>query len=336
MIPRKNDAPVRPVDKLGGPLYHIIEEFEANLTAEVGPAEKSWGPFRFVAGPSGRDGSSGMVGSGGRDGSGSTPPKPAYWARNTWLEPFRVDFASISEAADALRAIQRNWAPCLFTCFRRGELIRSRLPPLSSKPKPFPYQLPDSPMGAFTLLDEHTMIASARCSSPFPGGIIEFEEDKDGPPSRAYLKLREALVRARAFPGPGDRCLDAGASPGGWTWVLAGLGARVTAVDRAPLEDRIAAMPGVEYRKHDAFTLKPEDVGPIDWLCSDVVCYPPRLFEWVERWLASGLCRNFICTIKMQGEWDRETTERFAAVPGSFVVHLHHNKHELTWIKIDN
>jgi hypothetical protein len=34
--------------------------------------------------------------------------------------------------------------------------------------------------------------------------------------------------------------------------------------------------------KHDAFTLKPEEIDTIDWLCSDVICYPPRLYEWVE------------------------------------------------------
>jgi 23S rRNA (cytidine2498-2'-O)-methyltransferase len=138
-------------------------------------------------------------------------------------------------------------------------------------------------------------------------------------------------------PGPGDRCLDAGASPGGWTWALARLGAEVIAVDRAPLEERIGTMPGVRYIRHDAFTLKPRDIGPVDWLFSDVICYPPRLYGWIETWLASGLCRNFICTIKLQGtpedrEPDFETPRRFAAIPGSQVVHLYHNKHELTWM----
>jgi 23S rRNA (cytidine2498-2'-O)-methyltransferase len=37
----------------------------------------------------------------------------------------------------------------------------------------------------------------------------------------------------------------------------------------------------------------------------------------------------------MQGkDWDKATTERFAAIPGSRVVHLWHNKHELTWILV--
>jgi 23S rRNA (cytidine2498-2'-O)-methyltransferase len=92
-------------------------------------------------------------------------------------------------------------------------------------------------------------------------------------------------------------------------------------------------MPGVRWIRHDAFTLKPEDLGPLEWLFCDVICYPPRLYEWIQQWLDSGLCSNFICTIKMQGKPDFETTRRFAAIPGSEVVHLYHNKHELTWMR---
>jgi 23S rRNA (cytidine2498-2'-O)-methyltransferase len=265
-------------------------------------------------------------------------PAPVFWYQNCWLEPFRAEFTSINEAASMLRDMQRNWAPCLFTQFRRGSLISARLPPISARPRSFPWLLPQAPMGAWTLLDSHTMIASARCASPFPGGVIEFMEDKLGPPSRAYLKLWEALVRLRRWPAPGERCLDAGASPGGWTWALAKLGARVIAVDRAPLEEHVAAMPGVECIRHDAFTLKPEDTGPIDWLFCDVICYPVRLYEWIEQWLASGLCANFVCTIKMRaGEGsvdnvDFDTPRRFAAIAGGTVVHLYHNKHELCWM----
>jgi 23S rRNA (cytidine2498-2'-O)-methyltransferase len=265
---------------------------------------------------------------------------PVFWQRNCWLKPFRLEFGSINEAADALRGIQRNWACLPFTQFRRAALIESKLPPISAKPRPFPWLLGNSPVGAWTLLDKNTMIASAACSSPFPNGIIKFDEDKEGPPSRAYLKLWEALVRQRRWPDPGSRCLDAGASPGGWTWALAQLGANVLAVDRAPLEPDISALPNVEYIRHDAFTLRPEDIGPVDWLFCDVACYPPRLYQWIEKWLESGLCGNFVCTIKMQGDaggagragdLDFETPRRFAAIPGSEVVHLYHNKHELTW-----
>jgi 23S rRNA (cytidine2498-2'-O)-methyltransferase len=311
------------VTPLPGRIYQEIPEFGDHLRQELGCAtgevHDGWGPFLH-----------------------SESDTAVFWTQNSWLEPFRLEFDSISEAASALRGIQRNWAPTLFTQFRRGALIQSNLPPISQKPRPFPWLLPDAPMGSWTLLDAHTMLASARCSSPFPAGIIEFAEDTFGPPSRAYLKLWEALVRCRRWPKPGDRCLDAGASPGGWTWALAQLGAEVTAVDRAPLEARVLAMPGVRALKHEAVTLTPEDIGPQDWLFCDVICYPLRLYEWIETWLASGLCKNFVCTIKWQGSMENNgalnegfTTSRlFAGIPGSSVVHLYHNKHELTWMKI--
>jgi 23S rRNA (cytidine2498-2'-O)-methyltransferase len=268
-------------------------------------------------------------------------PNKVFWHQNCWLEPFRLEFDSINEAASALRVIQRNWAECLHTQFRRGALIVSKLPVINKKPRQFPWLPGDSPMGAWALLDAHTMIASARCSSPFPGGCIEFVEDKQGPPGRAYLKLWEAFVRLGHWPVQGERCLDAGASPGSWTWALSQLGAQVLAIDRAPLEDRIAILPNIKYMRHDAFTLKPQEIGPIDWLFCDVACYPPRLYQWIEKWLVSGLCRNFICTIKMQGivednNVDFDTARRFAEIPGSTLVHLYHNKHELTWTYCTN
>jgi 23S rRNA (cytidine2498-2'-O)-methyltransferase len=264
------------------------------------------------------------------------PRRRAYWTRNVWERPLLIEFQSVGEAAKALRSIQRNWASLPCRLHRRTALIAEKLPPLPLKPKSFPFDIPSAPMGAFTLLDEHTMLASPACSSPFPNGEFEFEEDQEGPPSRAYRKLWEALILAGDRPAAGQRCVDAGASPGGWTWALASLGAEVVAIDRADLEPRIAAMPGVSVLRHDAFTLKPADIGRVDWLFSDVICYPPALLEWVEAWLGSGLARNFVCTLKMQGEgFDRATTDRFAAIPGSRVLHLFHNRHELTWISLE-
>jgi 23S rRNA (cytidine2498-2'-O)-methyltransferase len=302
------------VSPLKGRIYQAVPEFEEHLRRELGDhLSEAWGPLYHAKQTAGE----------------------IFWCQNLWLEPLLIEFGSISEAASALRAIQRNWAAVLFTQYRRGALIASQLPPISEKPRPFPWTIPAAPMGAWALLDDHRMIASPACSSPFPGGRIEFAQDKAGPPSRAYLKLWEALVRCGKWPGPGDRCVDAGASPGGWTWALARLGAAVTAVDRAPPEPRVLAMPGVGFLKRDAFTLRPEDLGPQDWVFSDVICYPPRLYRWIQTWLDSGLCKNFVCTIKMQGpEPDMETTRLFAAIPGGRVVHLYHNKHELTWIKV--
>jgi 23S rRNA (cytidine2498-2'-O)-methyltransferase len=258
--------------------------------------------------------------------------RPAYWVQNLWLEPLRLPVDSITDAARKLRAIQRNWAPYLFQLHRRGVLIQEQLPSLPTRPRSFPLRLPDVPMGAWTLIDERTVLASPCCSSPLPNGEIHFVENHSDPPSRAYLKLWELFTVLRSAPGPGDSCLDFGASPGSWTWVLHALGARVTSVDRAPLEPRIARLPGVRHIRHNAFSLKPADFGPVDWFFSDVVAYPGRLWSWIEGWLAAGTCGHFVCTIKVQGRPERSLLEPFAAVPGARLMHLCHNRHELTWV----
>ena len=187
-------------------------------------------------------------------------------------------------------------------------------------------------MGSWTLLDRDTVLASPRCSSPFVHGEPRFVEFKEGPPNRAYLKLWEALTILDRRPREGERCLDAGASPGGWTWALSRLGARVLAVDRSPLEAGVARLGGVEFQKGNAFSILPGPAGPFDWIFSDVVCYPERLWQWVKVWLDSGSCRNFVCTVKFQGSSHYPIIREFASVPGSRLVHLSHNKHELTWL----
>ncbi|HUK07721.1 MAG TPA: SAM-dependent methyltransferase [Stellaceae bacterium] len=290
--------------------YLAPQGFESELATELGEVSGSYGRLLLSPGP----------------------PKPVAWVANVWLDPRRLPIASIGDAARQLRGLQRNWALYAHAHYRRAALIAERLPPVSAKPLVFPAPPPTAPLGSWTLLDERTMLAATRCTSAFPNGEVRFVEDKAAPPSRAYLKLWEALTLLGRWPRPGERCLDLGSSPGGWTWALARLGAQVISVDKAPIEPRIVAMPGVEVRRESAFSVDPVTVGPLDWLFSDVVCYPERLLRMVERWLQSGRCGRFVCTVKFQGSTDHEIASRFAAIPGSRLLHLHHNKHELTWM----
>ena len=260
-----------------------------------------------------------------------------YWARTVMLDPFFLNFNTIGEAANALKNIQRNWAPYQYTCFRRAQLIQEKLPYINLKDRKFPVKIPQSEIGLYTLIDEHNLIASARTTSFIPSGTLHFVEDHENPPSRAYLKIQESLTMANLLngtelPHEGQRCFEAGACPGGWTWVLVGLGAEVFAVDRAELAPELMKNPLVKFQAHDAFTLKPEEIGPIDWLFSDVICYPERLLQWINMWLDYNPNLNMICTIKMQGEIDWPLIQQFADIPGSKIVHLNYNKHELTWI----
>jgi len=293
--------------------YLAAEGLVDELAHELGTVERRHGRLLIAAGP----------------------PRPVVWAANIWLDPQEVGIASISDAAAKLRAMQRNWTFYAPGLFRRATLIQEQLPKVSAKPLVFGRLPPSAPLGSWTLLDGGTMLAAPRCTSPFPNGDIHFVEDHSGPPSRAYLKLWEALTIVGRRPEPGERCLDLGASPGGWSWALQRMGAQVISVDKAPLAPVVARLTGIEHRLDSAFALDPRTVGPVDWLFSDVVCYPARLLALVERWLGAGTCRNFVCTVKFQGKTDHETARRFAAIPGSQLRHLFHNKHELTWSKVE-
>lgn len=262
----------------------------------------------------------------------SAPPVESFWALNIWHTPTVIAIDSINDGARKLKAIQRNWCLCSYQFHRRAKLIQEKLPHISAKPLKFPCLPPSSQLGSWTLIDQNQILASPQCSSPFQNGEILFEEDKEGPPSRAYLKLYEALTKIGKFPQPGEFCLDAGGSPGGWAWVVQKLGARVLSVDRSQLDPKVLSLPNVEYRKGDAFALQPSDFDQVDWLLSDVICYPEKLFEWVSLWVDSGKCKNFICTIKFQGIPDYDFAKEFLRFEGSQVVHLFNNKHELTWM----
>lgn len=263
-------------------------------------------------------------------------PQSVVWADNVWLDPQWIEIGSIGDAAAKLKAIQRNWAGYHFHLHRRAKLIQEKLPHLSSKPVQFPAGPPKAPLGSWTLVKENLILASSLCSSSVPNGAFIFEENKEMPPSRAYLKLWEALLRSAKMPKEGETCLDLGSSPGGWTWVLQTLGAKVISVDKAPLDPKIASLPNVTYMQQSAFALSPEDIGRIDWLFSDVICYPERLLKLVLEWKKSGFVKNFLCTIKFQGQTDQAAIKAFLEIPGSRVLHMYNNKHEVTWFNLED
>ena len=257
------------------------------------------------------------------------------WAQNIWLEPFFQPIASVGEAVRTLKSIQRNWKLHAVDFHRRAALIEQQLPPVKAKPLAFGAPAPTSPLGSWTLWDRDTLLVSAKCSSAFADGEVLFEEDKVNPPSRAYLKLWETFTLLGQGPKPGELCLDLGSAPGGWTWVLASMGARVLSIDRSPLASNVAAMPGVEHRIGSGFGLDPRDVGRVDWLFSDMACYPERLLNVVvKQWMEADAAENYVCTLKLQGATDHAIVQAFREIPGSEVFHLSCNKHELTWVSL--
>ncbi len=156
--------------------------------------------------------------------------------------------------------------------------------------------------------------AFRRCVSPFPGGEWSAPEDRR-PPSRAYRKLAEALVQfpwlrtadaSKLTIQAGDRCVDLGASPGGWSWLALERGASVVAVDRSPLREDLMQHPGLSFVQGDAFRFQPaaKSGARVDWLICDVIAFPDRILELLREWLERRRCRKFCVTVKFRGVED--------------------------------
>ncbi len=257
----------------------------------------------------------------------STEP---VFAQNIWYELERISFQSISEGTKSLRDRSKFWHLHSTQNHRRAELIQKSFL-TKQKILKFPCRQIFSPLSSWTLWSPNEILASKVTKSVFPDGELLFEENKSEAPSRAYLKLWEWMTIHRIFPQPNELCLDFGSAPGGWTWVLTQLGAKVISVDKANLEPSLAKNLLVRHLKKDAFSLSPQEIGPVDWFFSDVICYPDKLYELVTSWLKSGLVKNFVCTIKFQGATDFEALAKFRAIPNSKICHLSANKHEVTW-----
>lgn len=268
--------------------------------------------------------------------AGSEPQK-VLWAQCIGINASIHKFQSITEAVEILRSQkinnlpQKRWAHCSDEHFRRAELIQEKLFKFKFKSLQFLEELKNQDWGIWFLIDQNTLACAPTTNSILPLGLVQFQEDKINPPSRAYLKLWEFFTIYKRLPSPHETVMDLGSCPGGWTWVLANLGCNVISVDKAPIEEKVKKRPNVTYLKKDAFTLKKSDVPSIDWLFSDIICFPEKLFELVMYWYNETQVKNFVCTIKFQGETDYNSLEMFKKIPDANVTHLCHNKHEVTF-----
>jgi len=169
--------------------------------------------------------------------------------------------------------------------------------------------------------------------APWPAGSAPIALDK-APPSRAYQKLEEAFAWLDEAPTAGQTCVDLGGAPGGWALTALKRGARVTAIDRAPLEPPAAGHPRLTAIIGNAFTFEPPK--PVDWLLCDVVCEPARTLQLIARWLDRRWCRRLVVTVKFKGRAGygvlAEVDPLFAAAGWRFArtKQLLHNKNEVT------
>jgi 23S rRNA (cytidine2498-2'-O)-methyltransferase len=159
-----------------------------------------------------------------------------------------------------------------------------------------------------------------------------------GAPSRSYLKIEEAYGIFMKRPASGQKVVDLGAAPGGWSFSAASLGASVTAVDNGPLKEGAADNPRIRHLRADAFTFSPPAAGKKTWLFCDMVEDPVRIIALVRKWLTNGWCSDFIVNLKFgRGDpialLDRVVDKRHGLATlceKIYIRHLYHDREEFT------
>ncbi len=120
-------------------------------------------------------------------------------------------------------------------------------------------------------------------------------------PSRAYLKLAEALVWSDAPLRPGECAVELGSAPGGAALLLIEKGLTVIGVDPAPMAPRVVASKAFTHLRRGAAKLTPKDLPrPPDWLLLDVNLPPDEAIGLLEP-LAAG-CKGLLLTLKLHDE----------------------------------
>lgn len=166
-----------------------------------------------------------------------------------------------------------------------------------------------------SLAARSTLVLSFATPAPLPSGFLEprlpaeIAADRAAP-SSAYRKVEEAYLLLGEAPTAGQRVVDLGAAPGGWSWTALKRGATVTSVDKADLLPPVAG--AVTHLRKDAFAWEPD--APFDWLLCDTIAAPDRSIDLLDRWLEKKWCARFVVNVKFKGSEDYGKVDKVRAV----------------------
>jgi len=107
----------------------------------------------------------------------------------------------------------------------------------------------------------------------YPGGTKFISQKAPHTISRAGAKIAEALHYLKLYqplPAQGSHWLELGASPGGMTSELLVRGYQVTAIDRAPLDERLKGRKGLSFKRVDVARYNPIPRSYFDSLLCDM------------------------------------------------------------------
>jgi 23S rRNA (cytidine2498-2'-O)-methyltransferase len=140
-----------------------------------------------------------------------------------------------------------------------------------------------------------------------PGGTIEVAMPADSP-SRAFIKLEQALAHSGAQPLAGQCALEIGSAPGGASYALLLRGLEVIGVDPAEMSPMILERPGFTHVQKTVTLIQANDLHrPVEWLVLDINAKPKITLGLIEQLLARAPSRfvalkGMILTLKMN-DW---------------------------------
>jgi 23S rRNA (cytidine2498-2'-O)-methyltransferase len=176
-------------------------------------------------------------------------------------------------------------------------------------------------------------IAARDALSLAPGCRHRMRREREAP-SRAAMKLEEALEWLGVAPAKGEECVDLGAAPGGWTQRLVARGAKVIAVDPAQLTPELTRHPKVGHVQGSAFAFEPE--LPVDWLFCDMAWRPLEVAQLIGKWGRRRLANLFVANFKLPMNDKNATLHRIRHVlaQGNWtdvkLRQLYHDRDEVT------
>jgi 23S rRNA (cytidine2498-2'-O)-methyltransferase len=141
--------------------------------------------------------------------------------------------------------------------------------------------------------------------APWPGGKPRIEMPAESP-SRAYIKLEEAILWSRAALKSGDIAVEIGSAPGGASLALLDRGLKVIGIDPGEMDPRVLTRPSFAHiRRPVARVLREELPASIQWLLLDMNVEPRISLFAVDRLatrMADSLLGVFL-TVKLN-QWN--------------------------------
>lgn len=104
-------------------------------------------------------------------------------------------------------------------------------------------------------------------------------------PSRAWLKIEEAIALFELPLGTGKTVLEVGAAPGGAAWALLARGARVIGVDPGQMHQVCLEHPRFTHLRLPFQELNPAHYSEVDWWLSDLNLAPGSVLSHLGRLL---------------------------------------------------